>query len=457
MPKDLPIGDDGKPVITDDKLEQIITGRSRRKTQGTLFLVAAFLIVALFGLGVVLANAIGKIKTANLNGGSQLLKPKLNPKSLKGEGDGRINITLLGIGGGKHPGGQLTDTIIVASVDPKNKEAAFLSIPRDLYITYPKPLKGAGKINNVHAYGEQQKVTGGGPTLTKKAIAELFDLPIHYFIRVDFEGFRQLVDALGGITINVEKDFYDPLFPDEKLIGYEPFSIKAGLQKLDGKTALKYARSRETTSDFDRAKRQQQIMIAIKEKSLSSNVILNPAKIVELTNIVGNHVKTDLNIQELQRLYELTRDIPKDKIITKVLDTGAGGPLVAQSGEQGYFIILRDPSGQELKRIAHDIFKDPFISGEAATIEISNATSSLGLGGKLAEELVGLGYKIIKVDKAEQLVNQTQIIDRTNGKKPVTLSYLTRRLKASQTKLTVDSLADFVIIVGQDYLTNVAN
>lgn len=453
MPKDLPIKDN-RPVVNDDRLEKIITGRPRR-SRGMLFLAASVLILLILGFSSLLGSAFDKIKTANIGGGSQLLKslPGLNVNSLKGEGDGRINVLLIGVGGGKHPGGQLADTIMVSSLDPKNKEAAFLSIPRDLYISkYPKPLAGAGKINNIHAYGEQQKAPGGGPAVMKTAVGELLDLPIHYFIRVDFEGFRQLVDSIGGLTVNVEKALYDPLFPAPNMVDYEPFSVQAGVQKFDGKTALKYARSRETTSDFDRARRQQQILLAIKEKALTAQIILNPAKIVELTNIVGNHVKTDLTVQEINRIYDIAGSIPKEKIVNKVLDTSAGGPLYSESTEQGYFIKLRDETGSEIKKIAHDIFKDPFISGEAASLEIRNASSSGGAGGKLADDLAALGYKVAKVEKSEQTVSKTQIIDLTAGKKPVTLSYLTRRLNASKTQLAVTSKADFVIIIGEDYV-----
>lgn len=453
MSKEMPIKNDDRPQISDAQLEQIITGKPKAKPKGKLFLVAAFLIVILFGFGTLLVSLIGRIRTNNLTGGSQLLKalPGLNVNALKGEGDGRINVLLLGIGGSKHPGGQLSDTIMVASIDSKNKEAAFLSIPRDLYVSYPKPLTGAGKINAVHAYGEQQKSPGGGPELMKKTVDNLLDLPIQYFIRVDFDGFRQLVDSIGGVTVNVEKALYDPLFPAANMVDYEPFSVPVGLQNFDGKTALKYARSRETTSDFDRARRQQQIISAIKEKILTSRIVLNPAKILELTSIVGNHVKTDMTVGELQRLFSIAKDIPHDKIISRVLDTAAGGPLYSESTEQGYFIMPRDPTGQEIKTIAHNIFKDPFVSSENATIEIQNASSINGAGSILQQELTALGYKVNKLEKASVLSETTQIIDLTSGKKPISLNYLTNRLQAKRVTTNVISQSDFIIIIGNDY------
>lgn len=445
----------GKPVLSDDALNKIITGKSKHAKP--FFLILAIAVLAAVSFVVYISANLGSIKAKNLGGGSPLLTlPKFNPNSLKGEGDGRINVLLIGMGGAGHPGGQLADTIMVASIDPKNKEAAFLSIPRDLYIAkYPKPLAGGGKINAIHALGEQNKVAGGGSSVMKTALNQLLDLPIHYFIRVDFDGFRKVVDSLGGVSVNVEKQFYDPSYPAANMIDYEPFSIQAGLQKLDGKTALKYARSRHGSngegSDFSRAKRQQQVLLAIKEKALNVNVLANPAKIAELTNILSNHIKTDITIKELERLYQITKDINKDKIVTKVLDNAPGGPLTADSNEMGYFLILVDPTGRQVKQIAHDIFKDPYISSEQATIEIRSQAAANSLAEKLAKELTGLGYSVVKVAKTDAHLKISQIIDQTSGKKPVTLNYLTRRLNATKATTTTDSKADIVILLGEDY------
>jgi len=175
-------------------------------------------------------------------------------QQLQGEADGRVNILLIGMGGTGHKGGLLTDTIMVLSIKPEAKQAALLSIPRDLYV--PIPGAGSAKINSAHALGEQRE-TGTGPALAKSVVGTVLDLPIHYYIRVDFAGFTKLIDAVDGLDINVEKAIADPFYPDERTEGYAPFYLKAGPKHMDGKLALKYARSRETTSDFDRARRQQ--------------------------------------------------------------------------------------------------------------------------------------------------------------------------------------------------------
>lgn len=447
-----------RPVMDDESLEAVITGKPKRNARKALFLLISVAVVAIAGFVITLGGLLGKIKVKNLTGGSPLLAlPKFNPNTLKGEGDGRINILILGMGGVNHKGGLLTDTIMVLSVDPKNKEAAFLSVPRDLYIArYPKPLTGGGKINNVHAFGEQNKIPGGGPAAAKQAVADLLDLPIHYFFRADFEGFKKIVDVLGGVTVQVEKGFYDPLFPAPNMIDYEPFTIAAGRQKMDGKTALKYARSRHGSngegSDFARSKRQQQVLVAIKEKAFSANVLANPSKLIEITNILGNHIKLDLSVRELERIYEIAKNIPKDKMVSKVLDNSSTGPLYSESTEQGYFLKPRDPTGEEIKKIAHDIFKDPYLSDEAAAIEIISGSTAAGAADRLAKELSAVGYKIIAVKKSEEASSTTKIIDRSGGKKPVTVNYLSRRLNTKVSFTSVPSTADVVVILGSDYV-----
>ena len=140
-------------------------------------------------------------------------------------------------------------------------------------------------------------------------------IPIHYWVKIDFDGFKDLVDAIGGIDINVEKAIYDPNYPKDGTYLYEPFSISAGQQHLDGNTSLKYARSRYTTSDFDRADRQQQIIYAIKEKALQTETILNREKISQILESLKNNIETNITIKELLTLGSLAGDYSSDKIL----------------------------------------------------------------------------------------------------------------------------------------------
>lgn len=439
-----------------DSVEKII--KPNKKRWLGFFMIV---LIALFGLfswiGLDVWKAAANIITKNLDNPAPFLNlaGKIDPNKLQGEGDGRINILLLGMGGANHPGGQLTDTIEVASIDPVNKKIALLSIPRDLYIKIPG--SGYNKINYTYYYGEQNtKTTGGGPTLVKKTISEILDLPIHYYVKLDFTGLVKLVDALGGLDINVDKALSDPFYPAENMIDYDPFYVKVGQQHFDGKTALKYARSRETSSDFDRSRRQQQIMTAVKEKALSSGVLTNPKKLTEIIKILGDHVRTDLKVNEMERVFSIVKNINDTDIISKVIDNSTDGPLVSGQVEGGYYLTPRAGIGnyKDIQTIAHSIFTDPYLAKENAKIEVLNGTGSAGEALEVADLLGSFGYNIYKIDKNEVASPTTVIYDYSNGKFPFTSKFLSDRF---QTKISIqprpkDTASDIKIVLGKDYL-----
>lgn len=168
-----------------------------------------------------------------------------NDKPLLGETDDRINILLLGMGGLGHDGPYLTDTIMVASFKPSTKQAALISLPRDLSANIP----GYGsQINNANAFGEQEN-SGSGPDLARRTISQVLGIPIHYYVRVAFEGFKDIIDSVGGVTVDVENTLDDYTYPvtgkEDSLSGrYEHLHIEKGTQHMNGTLALKYARSR---------------------------------------------------------------------------------------------------------------------------------------------------------------------------------------------------------------------
>ena len=190
--------------------------------------------------------------------------------------DNKVNVLLLGMAGGMHDGADLTDTIIVGSFDMKKRSIALISIPRDVW---SEALKD--KVNSAYHYGEVKK-EGGGIILSRAIIEDVIGLPIHYVVTLDFTQFENLIDVLGGIDVEVETAFTDTEFPiagrendecdgDPKfLCRYETIQFQTGLQHMDGKTALKYVRSRHADgdegTDFARSRRQQDIILALKEK-----------------------------------------------------------------------------------------------------------------------------------------------------------------------------------------------
>jgi len=404
-------------------------------------------------------SALYKIITKNRSGGAPILSflGNVSPQQLKGEGDGRVNILLLGLAGGNYPGPELTDTIIVASYDPKNNEVALLSIPRDLYVKIPG--YGYNKINSAYSLGEEasrQKKNSDidGASLAKETVSDLLDLPIHYYLRMDFDGFKKLVDELGGVDVNVEKDIVDTLYPTENY-RYTTYKITKGPHHLDGEEALKYARSRESTSDFDRAKRQQQILYAMKEKAVSLKVLANPKKLSDLTQILGDHLRTDMQVWEIERLASLASGISQEKVITKVLDDSANGPL-ADAMQNGIF-ILEPKAGltnyTEIQRIAHEIFTDPFLREENAKILILNATGQAGIASKTATTLTSYGYQVVGVSNLAEAYPKTTIYDFSGGTKPFTLEFLSKRIDAiiREGSYTANYPAQIVIVLGDDF------
>jgi len=424
--------------------------KSRKKLWIVLSIFFGLLIISTglvyaFGRGIFTKNWSGSSPFFKLLHGEQDVK-------LKGEGDGRINILFLGYGGANHPGGNLTDTIQVISINPDDKSLAMLSLPRDLYLTIKNP-SYAGKINQVYNLGNEKNKEGGA-NLMKQEVGEILDLPIHYYVGIDFSGFKKAVDAIGGIDVYVDKDLYDPLYPAEDMIHYQPFSIKSGQHHMNGETALKYARSRETTSDFDRSQRQQKVIAAFRDNVLSSGVLDNPEKIVSLANIAGSSIKTDFSVSEIKELAKIVKNLDKSKTISKVLDNSADGPLVSDSSYGTYYLKTKTGNWKEVQRIAHEIFTDPYLKREAANIEIVNAShSSAATISDLSSTLKSYGYNIVKTSNSQSSQKETQIYDFSSGSKKYTLEFLSNRLHASVvTKAKNGAISvDLQLIIGDNY------
>src|SRR3989304_667016 len=361
----------------------------------------------------------------------------LKPAELSGEGDGRINILLIGISGSGHDGPNLSDTMLIASIDPINKTIALLSAPRDLYVEIPE--HGFAIINSAYALGEDEKSSGGGAALLEKTLSTLLDIPIHYYVVADFTGFEKAIDIIGGIDITVLKAINDPFYPARYGYGYDPFYITSGKKHFDGATALKFARSRETTSDFDRASRQQQIIMAAKQKVLSLSFLTNPKKITSLLKTLGDHARTDLELWEILRLKELMGDVDQNKIVTRVIDNQTPGLLV--DGKINGMYVLQPKNGvASIQEFVRQFFLEPYIISESAQIQILNGTTRLGIAQRVADWLMTFGYNVSSVKNADKNdYSKTVIVDYSNGNKPFTLELLKKRFSASVLKGKIDS------------------
>lgn len=435
---------------------RISSGRTKKTLKW--FILGIFLIILGAGLWIgISANRAIKNITQDSTNKSSLFSflGDFSSASIKGKSEGRTNILLLGMGGKNHPGGMLSDTMIVTSINYKDNEMGTLSIPRDLWV--PIPGFNHAKINEAHADGEKNKATAGsGGQLSSKTVENVLGIPIHYYLSMDFEGFKKLIETVGGVDVYVEKDLNDPYYPADNMIDYSPFKISAGQHHLDGNLALKYVRSRETTSDFDRSRRQQQVMAAVKEKILTLNILANPKKVTDIINILGDHVRTNMSVDEIYALWNTSKTIDMSNIKSKVLDTSANGPLVSGQDSRGYYIYPRKgiDKFQELQLIAKNLFsQDPAGSTAGVKIEVLNGTSRTGTASTVAQYLKSYGYNVTKIGNARTPMNKTMVYDYSGGKYRTFAGEIASELKASiDTKEGTIPNIDIQVVVGEDYL-----
>ena len=445
IPPTVPDNDPGDGV----KAEPLKSKRRRPRWQKAL--AAVLILVALVGgyFGVRLFLATKEVITENLSGGAAILFGG----DLKGEGEGRINILLLGVGGPGHDGPNLADTILIASIEPKLHAVSLLSIPRDFYVKIPGD--GSTKINAVNHYGEERRFPGGGPALMKKTLSELLDISIHYYVKVDFTGFQKIIDAIGGVDLTVERAIYDPYFPSDAGRGYKPFRIAAGKQHLDGYTALRYSRSRETTSDFDRAKRQQQVLVALREKSLSLGTLSNPAKVSSIISAVKDHFRTDLQLWEIRKLTKIMKELNSSATQTKVLDPTTG--VVVSSSIGGAYVLIPSAgigSYSKIQDWVHSYFSDAYLRSEAAKLAVYNGSGSVGVAAETTEFLRGYGYNVVLTANAPAAQAKTTLTDYTGGKKPYTAKYLESRFRVTAERRPLSEAGDgseLKLVLGADF------
>ena len=441
--------------------ETCAEGKTKLRISFSIPIIAAvFIIIALFvGIG----KAVSDI------GVTILLKAA--GEELQQDAYGHTNFMVLGTGGGDHDGADLTDTIIVASLDPENNLVSMLSIPRDLYVEDAKI--GDSRINETYwrakmYYESSEK----GIDHMKTKVEGITGIPIHYWVKIDFNGFTDLIDALGGIDIYVDEAIYDPYYPKDGTIEFEPFYISEGLHHLDGATALKYARSRKTTSDFDRAERQQQLIYAIKEKALKTETVLSTEKVKGLLNALKSNIETNISVKEILSLGGMADKFSEEDIMHRLIhdDPGLCGGLVyppAREYYNGMFVLI--PAGGEkfIHLYANLNFNHPLIAKESPTIHLLNGTAQIGVAAETKQILRRFCFDINRFGNADdQNIEETTYYyeqkydengDPIEGK-PVTLDFLqqiipgkaTTEIPAEYKQFMVE--ADILVELGEDYV-----
>ena len=275
-----------------------------------------------------------------------------------------------------------------------------ISIPRDLWV--PVGRTSYVKINSVYTYGEQQG-EGVGIKNVIEVIDTVLGLDIHYYATADFEGFVKAVDALGGIDVDVEHSFVDPKYPTAAY-GTQVVRFEAGLQHMDGTRALQYARSRQgyTTdnsgaiegNDFARARRQQQVLKAVKEKVLSTETLLSPSKIEDVSEAIGDHVRTDMELWEALRFADLARHIDTEAVIQVVLDNGEG-LLYSENGSAGYILRPVGNTWTRLHELARTIFTRQELESEELSVAVANGTTRTGVASIQSTNIETDGMNVV--------------------------------------------------------------
>lgn len=378
---------------------------------------------------------------------------------LKGEEKDRINILLLGMGGAGHDGPYLSDTNIIASIKPSTNEVAMISIPRDLGVKIPN--YGFRKINHVNAFAEQEH-PGEGGEYTRQFFSENFNISIDYYVRVNFKAFEEIINAVGGISVEVPRTFTDFTYPNpgkEKGLDcsgndesspcrFLKITFEAGPRTLDGRTALMYSRSRHggngEGSDFARARRQQQVLTALKDKLLSFGTYTNPLTVKKMIDSVATHVQTNMEIPEIMSLAAIAKDV-NNNFKTLVIDDSPNGYLVPSSQATyvprgGSFAAINtaietifNPTSTipALGTIPSNTNNKPVFS--QAHIEIQNGTWHAGFASRIKKRLQDIGLSVNTVGNSLKRPIDTTTIYVLKPLPDDILSLLSKELKASTT------------------------
>lgn len=388
--------------------------------------------------------------------------------------DGRLNILLLGIGGDGHEGSQLTDTIMIASLDRESKKIGLISIPRDL--AFPLGDGRYEKINAVNAYAEKEH-PGEGAKRTAEDFSRQFNIRIDRTVKIDFKGFAKFIDALGGIDVTVENSFTDRSYPTDD-DGPDPYkwqtvTFTKGAEHMDGKRALMFARSRHGNngegSDFARSRRQQLVLEAVRKNLLSVGTLSSPKKVSEIWASISNHVQTDLGAWDVLKFLPLATHFSKSNVVMNVLTDAPNGQLYPQNVNGAFMLFPKKADWSEIRNIVANPFDGTSKDGnfEAArteqpiTVEIRNGTTKIGFAAQVSNKLTSAGYEIAATGNAIQRnYEKSVIVDYTDGAFPEGLAKLKKLLDANvslgSAEKNVGSSTQFLIILGRSS-ANLAN
>ncbi len=362
-----------------------------------------------------------------------------------------VNIILLGTDVYAPGSAWRTDTLILVTVNTRLKTAGMISIPRDMWVYVPG--NGYNRINTADFAGEQNKYPGGGPALVKRTLLHNLGVTVHYYLRGNFNAFIQLIDTLGGVDVAVDCTLED-IFPDPTAPGeLYTLSVTPGIQHLDGKAALFYARSRLSTSDFDRSRRQQKVLRALWDKALQVDIL---PRVPELWKTLGSAVQTDLNLTDILALAYIGLQLQPQNLKSRFIGHDQLQSWVTPQGAQ---VLL--PKPVEMQAALVEFFAPPVeeisaLTAEGARVVVRNGTARPGLAALAADRLRWEGVlEVTAADADRQDYPRTRLTVYANH--PLTEALLVSLFRISpQEVLRIPGLenqtdADMVVVLGQDY------
>ncbi len=377
------------------------------------------------------------------------------------DGVGRVTILLLGLDYRDWEAGSeasRSDTMILLTLDPLAQTAGILSIPRDMWVAIPGFQHG--KINTAYYLGDAYKLPGGGPGLAVDTVEQFLGVPVNFYAQIDFQAFVRFIDKLGGVKVNIPA----PITVD--LLGSgarTKKTLQPGVQVLPGEWALAYARARHTDGgDFDRAKRQQQVILGIRDRILSFELL--PYLITNagaLFQELSAGIRTNLTIDQVVRLALLASKVPDGNIQQGVID-------------EKYILFGRSPDNlailipliDKINLLRDELFANttvlsPLTPGdaqakagaEAARVEIINASTSPGLAERTAEYLRAMGVNVVGVAEANSGAINSSLVDHSG--KPFTSTFLMEQIGIAPLRFSYAfdpvAQADLTLTLGEDW------
>ncbi|NMB90727.1 MAG: LCP family protein [Chloroflexi bacterium] len=393
------------------------------------------------------------------------LQEAAGPTPVPWDGASRVNILVMGLDYRDWESGETprTDTMILFTIDPLTKTAGMLSIPRDMWVNIPG--FNYAKINTAYYLGDIYDVPGGGPALAMQTVEEFLGVPIQYYAQIDFYAFVRIIDELGGLDIRI----YDPIKVGLLGVPDGDVYLEPGVQNLDGLTVLGYARARYTEGgDFDRAKRQQQVIMAVRDQILTFNMLPTlVAKAPALYQDISSGINTNLSLQQAMQLGILALQIPEGNIKQGVI----GPPDQVTLGTSPDGLSIAIPVYDAIRLLRDDIFttsgsttplaaqvtgnSDPvaLMQAENARISLQNGTLTSGLATQTSEYFRSQGLNVVEETNADRVYEATTFIV-TNGK-PYTVKYLSELMGVQggniYNKFDPNASSDVVVILGNDW------